>query len=530
MIKISHILYFHLQGSAQIGGSIPNLKEIAQKLRLGGFRREIVSNLSKDDDSDERLFFDTGLRLMLSYQHELASHCFLKCLQLNPNIVLAYGLVALCHSPNYNFKGEAYYESAYHYEDASKLDEDCIFPSQMVADRHSTAGMAIVDDIRRQRKKKGKRGKDRTNVKETEEGGPTVLDVEMQFLSAIRILTGSPGIASDLSEEAVGRPYADAMRKLHQKYPNDSDMSYFFAESLMVLNAWKLYEYPSARPLSPDVPEIQATLERALDLNPSHPGLCHMYVHLSEMSDNPRQALAASDHLRRDLHHAGHLLHMPTHIDVLIGNYDQTIHMNCIAIAADAEIRELCPKTAGLQSFYFGYIVHNYHMAVYGGILGAMEEKSMEIASALNAILSEEMFMEHPSLVSYLEAYASLEVHVLVRFGRWDKILAIPLPKDKNLMLYRTASLLYARSLAYAMTGNTSEALREADRYDNLRRHHPEADMRILHNNSVAKLLELDSIMLRGELLYRQGKHLQGLSMLRKAVTMQDKLNYDERK
>jgi hypothetical protein len=557
-----------------MGGGIPNLKEIVQKLRLGDYRRDNVSNINNDMEiSDERLFFDMGLRLLFSYQHELASYCLLQCLELNDDIVLAHGLVALCHSPNYNFKGEPYYGSGvrHHHEDegvmvadvVSQKDVDCIFPSQQLADRHSAAAVDIVEEIKnnnkvaaggggRKKKTKGRRRRlqpkpsanSQNGTAMDEEEAPdvpaaalvtaavtTVLDVEVQFLAAVRILTSSPGIDSCLSEEIVGRPYADAMRKVYQKYPHDADMAYFFAESLMVLNAWKLYEYPSGRPLSPHVDEIRAVLERALDANPHHPGCCHMYVHLSEMSATPQQALRACPPLRTELHHAGHLIHMPTHIDVLIGNYEECIRTNCVAIAAGTEMRDLCPKTAGLQSFYFGYIVHNYHMAVYGAILGAMEQKGLEIANALNDILCEAMFVDHPLLVSYLEAYSSLEVHVMVRFGRWDDILQVPMPHDQNLMLYRTATILYARALALAIKGDVTAAAKEADRYDSFRlQHRGEAESRILHNNTVASLLELDSVMLRGELLYRQGKHLPGLTMLRKAVTMQDALHYDDRK
>jgi tetratricopeptide (TPR) repeat protein len=167
-------------------------------------------------------------------------------------------------------------------------------------------------------------------------------------------------------------------------------------------------------------------------------------------------------------------------------------------------------------------------MAVYGAILGAMEAKAMELAVELNVIVNEDMFREYPNLVSYLEAYSALEIHVMVRFGRWMELLDVELPADKNLMLYRTASIRYGRALAYAMTGDLIAAGKEADRFDSLRRDHPDANVRILHNNSVADLLAVDAVMVRGEIAYRLGKHEDGLTLLRKAVEMQDNLNYDE--
>jgi tetratricopeptide (TPR) repeat protein len=171
---------------------------------------------------------------------------------------------------------------------------------------------------------------------------------------------------------------------------------------------------------------------------------------------------------------------------------------------------------------------HDYHMAVYGAILGGMEAKGREVAEELNSFVNENMFREHPNLVAYLEAYSALEIHIMVRFGRWKQLLEVELPADKHLMLYRTASIQYGRALAFAMTGDLVNATKEADRFDTLRRGHPDAHVRILHNNTVADLLQVDATMLRGEIAYRQGKHEEGLTLLRKAVDLQENLNYDE--
>lgn len=166
-------------------------------------------------------------------------------------------------------------------------------------------------------------------------------------------------------------------------------------------------------------------------------------------------------------------------------------------------------------------------MAVYSGILGAMEKKSMELATKLSGIVNEEMFLEYPYLTAYLESYSALEIHTMIRFGRWKELLDIEPPKDKKLMLYRAASVKFARSLSLAALGDTAEARKEADRFDSIRKA-PDAEERILHNNSVAKLLEVDAAMLRGEILYREGKYDQAFMMLRTAVKLQDDLNYDE--
>jgi hypothetical protein len=329
---------------------------------LGSYTRQAVTNLDHHGrDLRGRQYFDMGLRLMLSYQHELAAKCLLASLQFCPDVALAHALVALCHSPNYNFKGEAYYESACHFEDVNLPDLLCVFPSQQVAERHSAAAVAKMEDLKRQRRQRhqqmtagnsknrrgGKKGKQPSGKSKNNSGSiikhqpqdvtsshenntfstvsevgtttttdaaptPDVLsEAETLLLQAVRILTGTPGVDPGLSQLAVGRPFADAMRKAYQKHPNDPEIAYWFAESLMVLNAWQLYEYPSGKPLSPDVVEVRAVLERGLQQHPHHPGLCHLYVHLSEMSAHPELALEACQTLRQQ-EHAGHLIHMPT--------------------------------------------------------------------------------------------------------------------------------------------------------------------------------------------------------------------------
>jgi hypothetical protein len=382
-------------------GRLEILPDAVLTMDLGNYQRRSVSNVDMVETG--RMYFDFGLRLMMSYQHEIASKCFLACLEHCPDAALAHGLLALCHSPNYNFKGEAYYESACHFDDANQHDLLCIFPSQQVADRHSKMGVEKVEELKRRHKhsggsssstsagsgsnkgakKKGKASANKTkavpvnggntNANRVEPNGEAVesattattttktagviSDVERQFLTAIRILTGTAGVDPGLSDETVGRPYAAAMRKIHYKYPDDPEIAYFFAESLMVLNAWQLYEYPSGKPVSADVEETRAVLERALQLHPHHAGLCHMYVHLSEMSAHPQLALIACQPLRTEFKHAGHLIHMPTHIDVLMGDYESCVRYNLQAVAADLYAMECSPATAGYESFYFGYIV-----------------------------------------------------------------------------------------------------------------------------------------------------------------------------
>lgn len=166
-------------------------------------------------------------------------------------------------------------------------------------------------------------------------------------------------------------------------------------------------------------------------------------------------------------------------------------------------------------------------MGCYGAILGGFEKIGMELSEKLNQALSEQMFEHYADLTAYLEAYSALDVHVMIRFGRWKELIALQSPKNKRLMLFRSASIKYGKSLAHASLGNLEAAKREANNLDSLRGD-PDAGVRILHNNSVENLLAVDSVMAHGEIAYREGNHERAFELLRRAVDMQDNLNYDE--
>lgn len=218
---------------------------------------------------------------------------------------------------------------------------------------------------------------------------------------------------------------------------------------------------------------------------------------------------------------------MPTHIDALVGDYEACVRYNKEAIDSDMNQFHTNPDSAGVHSFYFGYIVHNFHMLAYGCILGGMEQIGMETANQLNEILDENLFANNVDLTPYIESYSALEVHLMVRFGRWEEILKLPLPQDKLLMLYRACSIHFARALAYAALGDVENAKSEADIYDKLSSH-PSARERLLHNNIISRIFEVDAVMIRGEIAYREGKYNQAFELLRQAVSLQDALKYDE--
>jgi tetratricopeptide (TPR) repeat protein len=485
-----------------------SMKQI-ENLDLSDYSRPYVTNC----DGIARQYFDQGLRLLLSYQHEWAAKCFLECIHLSPDCALASALLAFSHGPNYNFRGAAYYELSSPVEEIINEDDYLShpFPSQIVADKYSQNAIEKVQELRQTNPERSK----------------TFTEVEKALIYAFRILGSNPGMSFLEAEEKKDKAFAYFMRKLYHKHVEDPEVAYFYISSMMTIHAWNLFEYPIGKPLSSDVPEILEALENSLRIFPNHVGLCHMYVHICEMSSFPQRALGACQVLRSTFRDAGHLVHMPSHIDVLIGDYEACVKVNIAAIYADKKAMIFSPDTAGITSFYFGYMVHNYHMLVYGSILGGFEKIAMDYSMELNNYVNERLFTERPDLAVYLESYGAMDVHMLVRFGRWKEILKLKFPRNKELMLYRSASLYFARALAYANLNNTQAAREEAKYYEILRAH-PEAKNRVLHNNTIYDLLEVDSPMIKGEIAYFERDFETAFESLRQAVCLQDALNYDE--
>lgn len=500
-------------------------------LDLSNYERLNVSNVGAGIES-----FSQGLRLLLSYQHQHAVEYFLTCVEKSPYCALSHAMIAYCHSPNYNFRGNVYYEVSMP-DSSGDDDKNCNkFPCQLVADRHSRLAVQIVENLTGRENGNDSNGSHASpvaynNAKRAKVGDhhkvQPIQDVEVMLISAIRLLTCNPGIDSSTAKQLKDVPFAKAMGEVYKKYPNDAEIAYIYASSIMTLHAWELFDYPTGRPQSKDVPLIKKVLEGALKLHPKHVGLCHMYCHLCEMSANPEQAFTAADVLRTEFPDAGHLVHMATHIDVLVGEYEACVRCNVDAIKADKKTMRLSPRTSNPVSFYFGYIVHDFHMLVYGCILGAMEKKAMETAIDLNSYVNEELFKERPELAAYLETYAAMDIHILVRFGRWQKILQLEFPKDQNLMLYRSAMLYFGRALAFANMDRIDEAKQEAKCYEEIRAN-PDAKVRTLHNNLVSDLLDVDSGMIKGEIAYFDGSHELAFKELKRAVEKQDSLHYDE--
>ena len=305
---------------------------------------------------------------------------------------------------------------------------------------------------------------------------------------------------------------------------NDPDIAAMFAESLMMLAPWELWTAPpNVKPAIPETEEVVIALEKALKKHPKHPGLCHFYIHTMESSATPEKGLPAADVLRTVPDHS-HLLHMPSHIDVWMGEYQKAIEINKKAVVAD---ETYMLKTGQDNELYKMYRVHNYHFTVWASMIEGQYLTALEYVEAAERQLGPDAVSfklgEVPFGFIFLESYAAQPWHVLIRFGKCEEIINFPLKEDKDLYMGTVATSHYARGVAFAVMGKIEEAESEQKKfYAALEK--KALENRRLHKNVMhdpenhSGILDVTEAVLNGEIEYFKGNVQQGFQHLRLAV------------
>jgi len=341
---------------------------------------------------------------------------------------------------------------------------------------------------------------------------------------AARFRTDDPSDTDAL--QAGHAAYADAMAELAQAYPDDVDVQALAADALLNVSAWALWDTRTGEPAPGSrVVEAKRILDGALatPAGREHPGVLHLYLHTMEMSARPEDALPVADRLRDLVPDAGHLQHMPTHIDVLCGDYRGSVVSNLAAVRADRRFVD----RAGPLNFYSLYRAHDLHFVVYSAMFEGNSAIALQAADELAGQLTPDLLaIDSPPMADWLEGFVPLRVHVLVRFGRWADLIAEPLPVDTGLYCTTAATIHYGRGLAYAATGQLEAARSERDAFTAAYARIP--DSRYLFNNTCRDILAIAGAMLDGEIAYREGRFDEAFGQLRRAVDLDDALPYDE--
>jgi tetratricopeptide (TPR) repeat protein len=447
---------------------------------LGAYGRAVTTR-----SREAQTWFDRGLNWLYAFNHEESIKCFGRALEHDPGCAMAHWGVSYASGPNYNLPWHLYDPQGKARALAASYDA-------------MQKAMAAAD-------------------------GATA--VEQALIRALAVRYPQRETIEDQS--GWDKAFTRTMRQIFEAFPADLDVRAVFTDAIMNETPWQMWDLGTGG-VARDAGTAEAVevLEEALKGIPAtwdHPGLLHLYVHLMEMSPFPQRALRAGDRLRELVPDSGHLVHMPTHIDVLCGNYRDVVVYNQKAVAADRKY----VAREGAMNFYTLYRNHNLHFVVYGAMFLGQYTPAIEAAQELIDTTPEALLrVESPPMADFVEAFLAMKQHVLVRFGKWREIIAQELPSDPDLYCTTTAMTLYAKGVAHSVLGEIAEAEKARAAFRAAAARVPET--RRVHNNIVPDLLAIADEMLTGELEYRRGNIDLAFAHLRRAVEFDDALPYDE--
>ncbi|CAG7562515.1 unnamed protein product [Fusarium equiseti] len=447
---------------------------------LPPFSRDVTTN-----KPEAKRWVEDGFVWCYAFNHSEGERCFEKAIEIDPECALAYWGLAFALGPNYNKPWKAF--------DRNDL-------------KHTTL-------------------KGINAFKKAESLASKASPLEQALISAIR--HRYPKDEKDTNNSKVwNQAYAEAMRPVYKEFGHDLDVATLYADALMNLTPWALWDVRTGKPApGSEVVEIQEVLEKGLaqDDGHEHIGLLHAYIHVTEMSTEPEKGLVAAEHLRRLANEAGHLAHMPSHLDILIGDYRRAISANTKAVIADEKFLSL----RGGRDFYTIYRMHDYHSLIYAAMFAGQYAISIEAVDRMeSAIPDEDLRIQSPPMADWLETFRSVRPHILIRFGKWEEIIETALPADQELLCVTTATIHYAKGVAYAALGNVEESAKQRELFLAAKARVPPT--RIAYPNKCLDVLDVAEAMLDGELEYRKGNIEVAFEHLRKSIDRDDSLRYAE--
>ncbi len=349
-------------------------------------------------------YFDQGVRLMFGFNHKEAIRSFRSAAHLDPSCAMAYWGVAYAAGPHVNKPMDA----------------------SDTTNAWAALQLALANQAR-------------------------VSPKEQAYIAALAKRYQADHVDD---RSALDKAFAAAMRDLTEQYPDDLDAQVIFAESLINTMPWDYWTRD--RTPKPETEEILSALQLVMSRNPKHPGANHFYIHAVEAGPNPEQGLGAADRLLRYAPAAGHLVHMPAHIYMRVGQYADAITANELAVKADKDYIRSCRA----QGFYPGvYYPHNIHFLWWAQLFDGRSKEALRTANQAARYANENYC--GPSKAYEAPRLRHLPWLTLVRFGKWDDVLAVAQPINTNDFLVDRALWHFARGLAFAAKQDIAAAERE---------------------------------------------------------------------
>lgn len=434
---------------------------------MGDYHRPITTN-----DAGAQRYFDQGMVLAFGFNHAEAIRSFRAAQRLDPDCAMCFWGEALATGPNIN---------------VTSGGRAIMSPESRVA-AHAAAQKALSLADR-------------------------VAPVERALIEAQAVRYDG----SETSDrDPLDRAYAEAMRSVVQRFPDDDDAAAMYAEAWMNTMPWN-YWSDDGQP-RPETVEVIDALERIIARSPRHPLALHLYIHAVEASSDPGRAETAADTLLTLVPGSGHLVHMPAHTYWRVGRYHDAAEANVRAAAVDEQYIAQC----NAQGFYPAlYYPHNIHFLWAASSMEGRSAVAIDAARRVAANVRIEQMREFPTV----EFFRTIPLLALTQFGRWDEILAEPMP-DASLR-YATAIAHYARGVALARKGDLAAAHRERDQLVPLR---DTTEILFLDTNDypAVTLLQIADALLEGEIAMAAGSVDAAVGHFERAVALQDGLPYME--
>jgi tetratricopeptide (TPR) repeat protein len=413
-------------------------------------------------------YFDQGMVLCFAFNHAEAVRSFQEAARLDPACAMCHWGAALALGPNIN--------------------------AAMDAQAGRQAYEAVEQALRL---------------------APGVSEAEQAYISALATRYAAEPPAD---RKALDKAYANAMRELSRRYPDDLDAATLFAEALMDTTPWE-YWTEDGQP-GPLTPELLSTLEGVLARAPNHPMAIHLYIHAVEASPDPGRAEAAADRLVGLVPWAGHLVHMPAHIYLRVGRYGDAAAVNEKAAAAD---EAYLAQTRAQGLYAMGYYPHNIHFLWYASLMEGRSAVALRAARKLVGVLPPEQVRAFREL----EQALPVPLFTLAQFQRWDDVMAEPEPPSD--FVYTRAMWHYARGLAFVAKGGLDDAVQEKLRLEAMAK---DPAVQSLETGSppfpARRLVGIATHVLTAEIAGRQARPEDMIRELEEAVKLQDKLPYME--
>jgi tetratricopeptide (TPR) repeat protein len=415
-------------------------------------------------------YFDQGLILAYGFNHAEAARSFKEAVRQDPDCASCYWGLAYVLGPNYNskMKNEVLPEA-----------QEALSNARIHANKCSPKENALINALSKRYPK-------------------NTTDDPKPFYVA----------------------YADELKKVSEKFPDDFDIAALFAESLMNLHPWDLW-LKTGEP-QPWTPQIIKILEDILSKNPKHAQAVHLYIHATEASSNPERCLTYANTLRTLIPGSGHLVHMPSHIYINTGHYHEGVLANERAVQIDRQYIDAC-NVAGV--YPFGYYPHNWHFLAACATLEGSSKKALEASQFLSNYVADKDIMTKSDFL-FSQTLYSTSWYIMVKFSMWNKIMAEPKPNDT--LLYPLAAWTYAHGMALAAKGNTQKAQECLSVLKKLELDTNIAKIELMGNSKATDIVTISKFVLEGEIAFRKGDLKSALIFLGQGLEKEDQLYYNE--